>query len=371
VSNLDLEGLRLSVRRLARQEGTLWIATIVAVLVVGVVLAWVFRDCLHDGRESLSSTIRNVALVIGGIIAGLLAVWRSRVAESQADAAQRQVEMAERGLLNERYQRGAEMLGSDVLSVRLGGIYALQRLAEEYPTQFHVQVLQLFCAFAQHPVEDTQIDETVDQAQAPQLRRDVQAIMTAISACHARQLELKKQVRYRMDLRGANLSGVKLDQQDLSGAELSGTNMSHASLWNANLSNAELNNTDLTHANLWDANLVRAELNKANLSDALLADADLSEAWLSDANLSRAHLDGTNLSGTIFEVEDRNPAPAGKSTQSGMILFTDQIVSPASGLTQDQLDTACADAENPPKLDNVRDADTHQQLRWREMPSEG
>ena len=50
-------------------------------------------------------------------------------------------------MLNERYQQGAEMLGSDVLAVRLGGIYALQRLAGEHPQQSHIQIMQAFCAF--------------------------------------------------------------------------------------------------------------------------------------------------------------------------------------------------------------------------------
>ena len=43
------------------------------------------------------------------------------------------------------------MLGNDVLSVRLMGgirIIALQRLAEEHPEQYHVQIMRLFCALA-------------------------------------------------------------------------------------------------------------------------------------------------------------------------------------------------------------------------------
>ena len=365
MSDRETTGVQGSTRRLARWEGRLWIALVVVVPVVGGVLSLVFWDHLHDGQESLSSTIRNLALVIGGVDAALLALWRSRVAERQAEAAHRQVATAERGLLNEQYQRGAGMLGSDVLSVRLGGISALQRLAEEHPRQFHVQVLQLFCAFVQHPVKDEGVEKEIDQEREPQLRQDVQAVMTAISTCHARQFELKKQVGFRMDLRGANQSGVNLEQQDLSGAELSGTNMSHASLWNANLSRAELINTDLTHAILWDANLSCAELNKANLSDAWLSDADLSDAWLSDANLSHADLDGANLSGTIFEVQVRDPSPAVKSTKTGILLLRNRIVSPASGLTQRQLDAARADAENPPKLEHVIDSETQQRLVWR------
>ena len=90
-----------------------------------------------------------------------LAIWRGLVADRQASAsqqqaseAQRQAETAQGVLLNERYQTGAEMLGNETLSVRLGGIYALQRLAEEYPHQYHLQVMRLFCAFVRNPTAD-------------------------------------------------------------------------------------------------------------------------------------------------------------------------------------------------------------------------
>ena len=85
-----------------------------------------------------------MSFVIGGIVALFFALWRGRLAERQASTGQQ-------GLLNERYQKGAEMLGSGVLSVRMGGIYALQRLAEEHPKEYAIQILGLFCAFVRHP----------------------------------------------------------------------------------------------------------------------------------------------------------------------------------------------------------------------------
>ena len=66
---------------------------------------------------------------IAGGAAGVglpLAIWRTKTADRQADTAQQ-------SLLNERYQKGAEMLGNSALAVRMGGIYALQRLAEDHP----------------------------------------------------------------------------------------------------------------------------------------------------------------------------------------------------------------------------------------------
>ena len=148
-------------------------------LVVGVVSSVVFWGWLHpkDSQSaSNSETVRNLGILIGGVIAFVFALWRGWVAERQAATAQRQAKIAlqqaataqhqaeiarqlastsERGLLNERYQKGAaQMLGSDVLSVRLGGIYALQHLAEDHPDQYHVQIMLLFCAFARRPVND-------------------------------------------------------------------------------------------------------------------------------------------------------------------------------------------------------------------------
>ena len=128
---------------------TIWVVLVVAAASVISIMYW---DWLSI-RESNGSTIRNVVLAAAAGIALPLAVWRSIVAARQAETAQR-------GLLNERYQKGAEMLDSAVLSVRLGGIYALAGLAEDHPNQYHVPIFQLFCAFVRRPPEEGEKAET-------------------------------------------------------------------------------------------------------------------------------------------------------------------------------------------------------------------
>ena len=100
---------------------------IALILLIAVVAIWIVSSA---GLEA----IRDYGLLIAAIFAFPLGFWRSRVAELQADAAQQT-------LLNERYQRGAEMLGSEVLGVRLAGIYALESLAKEHPRQYHIQIV--------------------------------------------------------------------------------------------------------------------------------------------------------------------------------------------------------------------------------------
>ena len=166
-------------RRTISWDGAPWVFMVFLALVVGVALSWIYWGDLHHEEESLSTTVRNVALVIGGVIAVLLAVWRSRVAERQAATAQQ-------GLLNERYQKGAEMLGSRMLAVRLGGIYALRRLAGEYPEQYHIQVMSLLCAFVRLPSPNNGIESypQIHEGQSQEmlaLRADVQDAMQAVA----------------------------------------------------------------------------------------------------------------------------------------------------------------------------------------------
>ena len=156
-------------RQILKSGGFRFTAFVAVVLVVCVVLSIVFWKWLSAG-ESGSTTIRNIGLIAVGVIALPLAIWRGIVAERQAATAQQ-------GLLNERYQKGAEMLGSHTLSVRLGGIYALEHLTVEHPGKYHLRTMELFCAFVRHPVEDKALEaldrrETQGHQNEP-LRQDV------------------------------------------------------------------------------------------------------------------------------------------------------------------------------------------------------
>ena len=91
--------------------------------------------------------IRNVGLVVAAVIALPVAIWRSRVAERQADT-------AHRDLLDGRFQHAIQMLGSSVPAIRVTGLNALRRLAAEYPDSYGGRVEELFDVLRQFPVED-------------------------------------------------------------------------------------------------------------------------------------------------------------------------------------------------------------------------
>ena len=328
---------------------TFWLA-LVAIVLFGSIFSLVCGgwDWLRETEpnlmsESKSTTIRNAGFVIAGVLALVFAVWRSVVAQRQAAASQSQAETAERqaeialrqtetaqrqadtaqqGLLNERYQRGAEMLGNDVLAVRLGGIYALQRLAEEHPEQYHVQIMRLFCAFVRNPAGKAEgsILRNRDGRLFPELREDVQEVMRAVGTRSDADIGLEKAApNFRLYLRNANLQHGRLQYLNLSRSYFVAADFSEARLNGANLSNADFRY----------ANLSRAILDGVNLTDA-------------------------NLTGASFNGRGRAGGNQG----------------PATGLTQEQLDVARSDPNHSPDLVGVRDARTSKQLVWQGEPLE-
>ena len=270
-----------------------WIGAIYGVLAIGLYLSWFYWEDLHGDIDSVSTTVRNLGLIIGGIIAMLLAVWRSTVAERQANTAQQ-------SLLNERYQRAAEMLGNDVLSVRLAGIYALEHLAVEHPEQYHVEAMKLLCAFARNPTKEDVEGEEVESTRTDRPRDDVQDAMTAIGRRNEARIRLERDSGFKLDLRSADLRRVRLKG--------------------------------------------------ANLSGAVLDEANLTEAILIGANLSCASLWSTNLSSTLFA-----QPPNGEDDESDR--------NPAKGLTQNNLNKACADSK-PRLICYVVDPETNVNLKW-------
>ena len=308
-------------------SGCLWITLSAIFLAVEVGLSVWFWCWLTTEGESASTTIRNIGFVMAGTVALPLAIWRGLVANGQASSAQRQAETAQNSLLTERYERGAEMLGNAVLSVRLGGVYALERLAAENPEEYHLQVMKLFCAFVRNPTKDESIADPIrPQFMTSELREDIQATLTAIGRRGERGIGIEVEVGFTpLDLHGA----------DLTGADLAGLN----------LAGADLRQAKLARANFMNANLAGALLAGANLFNPYYrADVGSEEALMESVTQTRLIFNNANVSGTYFSLE-------------GMY--------PASGIFQEQLDYACADPDEPPKLDGVYDMENGEQLVWR------
>lgn len=222
------------------------------------------------------------------------------------------------------YARAVEQLGSVKPDIRIDGIYTLERLAHDSPTD-HPAVMEALAAFVrQHPCAQSPTAEGKRPARPARMTPpDVQAAITVIGrrrARHDRQLvdldhahlvraDLTRASLAYSSLAHADLAYADLTHADLTGADLTGADLTGASLTRAHLTGAILRGANLTRANLTRANLASegffggaaqaglfgADLTSAILTDALLRGADLSGAILANADLTDAHLTGAIL----------------------------------------------------------------------------
>lgn len=112
------------------------------------------------------------------------------------------------------------------------------------------------------------------------------------------------------DLAQLNLENCNLSKADLTYAKLSEGYLDQCNLHQANLSDSDLKFTKLGSAHLVEANLTRADmfrcelvssdLQATNLSEANLQRAYLVDSNLKNANLKHANLRSANLKGVIF-----------------------------------------------------------------------
>jgi hypothetical protein len=205
--------------------------------------------------------------------------------------------LSRQGQVTDRYTKAIEQLGSDKLDVRIGGIYALERIARD-SAKDHPTVMEVLTAFIrEHSHEQWPLPDAEGRERKRQTRPDVQAAVTVVG----RRDQAHDVPREGLDLAGVNLTGANLITARLAHAILSGADLSGAQLWRADLSGAELGYADLSRARLWGASLAGADLIGASLAGAELKDADLTRALLLGANLNDAKLGGAKLAGAKLE----------------------------------------------------------------------
>jgi pentapeptide repeat protein len=240
---------------------------------------------LEDDRDRLRNEVRATLVTaclqaIGGLLlaAGAIAAWRQlRLTQHTHELAQEQLRVSEEGQITERFTRAIEQLGDENTDVRLGGIYALERIAHNSPPD-RQPIYEIFTAFVRNhlPWPPPNASDTAQELDAlPWLRNrapDVQAAMTALGR-RAPVLDRPEDLLLsRVDLRKAHL--VKFD--------LHGAFFRHSNLAGSTLMGADLRDTEFTDGSLAGANLQGALLQGALLEQARLDGANLYEA-LADA----------------------------------------------------------------------------------------
>jgi uncharacterized protein YjbI with pentapeptide repeats len=266
-------------------------------------------------------TRKTIAQIIGGafLLLGLFATYNTFELNRQGQ------ELSREGQVTERFSKAVALLDSEDISVRVGGLYALERIAKDSPKD-HSTIMEILAAFIREKSKEQK--EQFNKAKFINPKpENIAAITTsptdvkaAIIIIGRRNVENDKE-DFVFNLSNSNLSDANLKGAILIGADLSFVNFSNANLVGANLEGANLFKANLASVNFSGANLSFVSFIGASPSDGNFSGANLSFARLDSANLKSSKFSFTNLSNaSLFEV-DLSGADLSSSNLSNANLF--------------------------------------------------
>lgn len=264
-----------------RRPGVWQSLTGVAALILLVVMLQTIPDLLVGREEALTAEQRvkatndaraSVAQVVGavGLFATLLLTGRTFL-------------LSRTGQITARYETGIKQLGDDNITVRMGGIYALEQLIRE-SRSVQQSISEVLASFVRETRYRSGPLPSAHQ-ESPTVASDVQAALAVLGRRDpsrvTRPLDLHDSVLTGADLQRtrlpcARLAGADLDGVQFADASLDGAALQRVRLRKANLSNASLRDADLTGADLRNAVLYQTDFADATLTGCLLAGCDLS-----------------------------------------------------------------------------------------------
>jgi uncharacterized protein YjbI with pentapeptide repeats len=223
----------------------------------------------------------------------------------------RRVRVSEQGHITDRYTKAIEQLGTMTadnkqnIEVRLGAIYALERIAFDSPRD-HWTIMEVLTAYVRQSAlapAKTATEEENKVAMAKGPPTEVQAIMTVLG--RRRRSRKREKEGQNLDLSRSDLRNVALNQAHLEGvnfreAHLERADFRGAHLEGANFGEAQLERADFTQAHLKEADFKGAQLEGAKFREAHLEGAKFGEG----AEFGAAQLEGADLIGAQLEGAD-------------------------------------------------------------------
>jgi hypothetical protein len=248
------------------------------------------KDNKRSNRWGIIAAVLSASAAIATVaVSVFFSGQQIKETDKQLKGTYKQLTIDEQGQITDRYNAAITNLGSRSIDVRLGGIYALQRMMTDSPRD-QPTVIAVLCAF----VRDRSMPTRKPHKPPSSLRADIQAAVTVVGARNPKNDGRKIGRGFDPTATFVDFNHAQLANGELSGLNFSGADFTGANLAGAHLARTGLADAYLVGANLHGARLIRADFDGANLARADLTDADLRSSYslnntdLAGADLTRA-----------------------------------------------------------------------------------
>ena len=318
-------------------------------IILGGVLAilgsafWLIPDWIAAFGASTPANTNQVETFVRDTLIKSLQVIGGLALVVTAYLSWRDLQHSEVKALTRRFSKAVKQLNSEQLEVQLYGIYSLERIVRESPSD-HSTIIKALTAFirAKAPFPNNAREQLIKHfswvSQANHLpeakfyqrgvTKNVQAALTVIGQrnedLQTAKLDLSNTNLCQANLRKANLKQANFYGAVLSRANFRGADLREASLLLAILSggpkdkaktvNSGAQMTRFDQANLSKSNLMgafmsyRVSFKGADLSFANLTDAQVQGVFFHNANLQAADFSRANLKEAIFKMANLSDA---------------------------------------------------------------
>ncbi|MEY9944464.1 pentapeptide repeat-containing protein [Kitasatospora sp. GAS1066B] len=301
------------------------LAALAALTVLVVVLPGLVVD--HDlggariGAADRVGAVNNVRTTLLQAVGGAVVLFGAYATWRQLRVSQEGLNATREGHITDRFSRAVDQLGSEKLDVRIGGLYALWRIAD-HSAHDREAVISIMAAYlrthlpwppqgpqipsAETPLAEIPLAETSVNSVPPLETRaaDAQVALTGLGVlCQQGRRPDWLNVSYT-DLRRADCDGLWLNEINFDGACLEAASIYQVNLTKASLIAANLRHVELGTSILHQCRCIEADLRGARLVKADLGDADFSDADLREANLRKARAHGTRFTGADLRLAD-------------------------------------------------------------------
>lgn len=223
----------------------------------------------NSTRSSLAQSVGILSQTVGGIVLviGVYFTWRNLIAIEDKQ-------------VTERFTKAIEQLGSEKPEICMGGIYALERIANDSKKD-HWIIMEVLCSFVRHR---SSIDKNRGNQQI--ISKEIQSALNVIKRRKISQDPKQKNLDLSFSyLKGANLRGEGFKSFFLAKEDFVGSNLREADFTGSNLELSDFTGSDLVGACFSKANLNTSDFTRANLLQADFTNASTNVANFKDANL--------------------------------------------------------------------------------------
>jgi hypothetical protein len=255
-----------------------WVVAALALGVVTWLVVWVLpviltsEPAINDpaARHKAAADVRTnlvALLLVFGAIGTLIYTGRS-------------YRLNREGQVTDRYTKAIEQLAEPRRrTIRLGGIYALHRIALDSKRD-HRTILSVLTAF----IQEESVKMIASGGDGRPVQSDVEAAASVIS-----------QLPVRVGIMRANFSKCHLNRMVFVECNLNGAQFGEAYLRNALFYRVELTLASFNRAHLEGAVFQECNLDSASFADAHLMNSEISEGSVRAASLWGASVDGAKL----------------------------------------------------------------------------